>query len=483
MNRFLGLSALLCFSLALGCDGESGTDGGTDAALDAIAPLPDAGPVSCDFPAPSVAGTAETDALADAPSRCGAASHAWLRGPELGDVISVGTADRFTPAILGALVESAGVTLTRSPEETATVRTIRYQTQDRGVLVEATAVVAAPEASEPGRALDVILFPHGTSGFKPGCGASDNDGMRLFGALLASYGYLVVAPDYLGLESGDPTYGELHPYLVGEPTAIASIDAVRAAAKLDPSDRGGACASPRVVTFGGSQGGHAALWVDRLMPYYARELSPMGVVATVPPADIEAQIERALLAPVDATANTAAFFATAPFWYGYGDRLDEVFASPFDVDLPAALRVECTPSGLDTPAALTDLFTTTVIDAASAGTLGDMDPWGCMLRESGLVTTSVPRLGGEPSSYGILFVTGGADPLVNTPIERGSFQTLCEAGIPMTYLECEGARHGETTFWALPEVLAFIDARFAEEAFVAPSSCVPPAATRCEGTP
>lgn len=465
--------------LAFGCDDASGGDAGVDASLDAGPALPDAGPIVCDFPAPMVAGTTETDALADAPARCGAASHAWLRVPELGDVISVGSADRFTPAILSALAEGAGATLPRAPTETAIVRTIRYQTQDRGALVEATALVALPERTDG--PLDVLLFTHGTSGFTAGCGVSEDSGGRLLGALFASYGYLVVAPDYLGLESGDATYGELHPYLVGEATAIASIDAVRAAGKLAPSDRGGACVSPRVVSFGGSQGGHAALWLDRLMPYYGRELTHLGVVATVPPADLLGQVERALLAPVDATANTAAFYSTAPFWYGYGDRLDEVFASPYDVDLPAALRTACSPGGL--PSTLPELFTSTVLDAASAGTFGDLDPWGCILAENGITTTSVPRLGGEGDGYGIFFVTGGADPLVNTPIERGSFQTLCEAGVPMTYLECEGAGHGETTFYALSEILAFIDARFAEEAFVAPTTCVPPAATRCSGTP
>lgn len=48
---------------------------------------------------------------------------------------------------------------------------------------------------------------------------------------LASSGYVVVAPNYISLRAfGDPT-GFLHPYLVGQPTAIASLDAVRAAAK------------------------------------------------------------------------------------------------------------------------------------------------------------------------------------------------------------------------------------------------------------
>ena len=473
------LSALLfCFAIA----GDGGTTSQPDAGADAGPAAPDSAvPIECEFPAAMIAGSAETDALADAPARCGASAYTWLRDGEVGQVVSVESADRYTPMLLTALAEGAGVVLPRAPGEPTSVRTIRYRTQDRGALVEATALVAVPEG-EAGRARDVLLFLHGTSGFRPGCGGSDESGNRILMALLASYGFIVVAPDYLGLESGAETYGALHPYLVGEATAIASIDAVRAAAALAPSDRGDTCVAPRVATLGGSQGGHAALWVDRLMPYYARELTHVGVVATVPPANLLAQITRAVLAPVDATANTAAFYGAASSWYGYGDRLDEVFTAPYDVDVAAALAAACSPGDL-LPATLEELFTSEVLSAAGGGTFADLAPWGCMAAENGLTSTSIARISVDASSYGILFVTGEVDPLVDTPTERASFQTLCDAGIPMQYLECEGASHGATTAWALPEILRFVEARFAGEAFVPPSSCVPPAASRCEATP
>ena len=106
-----------------------------------------------------------------------------------------------------------------------------------------------------------------------------------------------------------------------------------------------------------------------------------------------------------------------------------------------------------------------------------------MLVESGLTTTSVPRIANPSPSYGILFLTGGEDPLVHTPIEREAFRTLCEAGLPAEYVECEGAGHGEATLWGIPEILDFVDARLAGETYTPPSSCEPPAATRCAGTP
>jgi hypothetical protein len=238
-----------------------------------------------------------------------------------------------------------------------------------------------------------------------------------------------------------------------------------------------------VITFGGSQGGHAALWVDRLMPYYARELEHAGAVATVPPADLVGQTDRGLSSFVNASSNVAAMFTAASPWYGLEDRLAEVFVSPYETDLPAALASSCSPDGFDGITAVEDLYQPAMIEAGRAGAVSDLDPWGCLFAENGLTTTSIPRLEGDSSSYGLFFITGEADPLVHTPIEREAFRTLCESGIPIQYMECEGANHGQGTSWALSEILDFADARAAGEPFTRPSSCEPRAPTRCSGTP
>jgi hypothetical protein len=101
--------------------------------------------------------------------------------------------------------------------------------------------------------------------------------------------------------------------------------------------------------------------------------------------------------------------------------------------------------------------------------------------ENGLTTTSVARIQQDPASYGILFVTGEADTLVDTPNERVAYETLCGAGMPMQYLECAGASHTDATTWALPEIVTFLQARLAGEAFT--PSCQVSAATTCQGTP
>ena len=90
-------------------------------------------------------------------------------------------------------------------------------------------------------------------------------------------GWVVVATDYSFAEKDGP-----HPYLIGEAEARAALDSVRAARKISELmlDR-------RMVVWGYSQGGHAALWTGIVGPRYAPDLEIRGVVAIAPAANIE----------------------------------------------------------------------------------------------------------------------------------------------------------------------------------------------------
>jgi hypothetical protein len=402
-------------------------------------------------------------------------------------VLATGAPLSFTAGAIGTLAAAGGITLPRPPVYDTSLRGFTYQTQDRGVLVEATAAIAWPEGMPPDQAVDIVLVLHGTSGFTDGCGASNNVGMQFLASYFASLGHVVVMPDYIGLAAPGTTTGFLHPYLIGEATAIASLDAVRAAGAMAPMDRGGVCPAPRFVTWGVSQGGHAALWVDRLAPYYTPELTAVGAVAAVPPADLITQAERALTGITDGTGLMAAAAAAAAPWYGLEGSLDQFFVPPYDVDVPAALAASCDPSAtLDfSTLALTDVFQPAVLNAAAAGTLETLVPFGCPVLENGLVSTSIARLGpgmGDPS-YGVLFVLGESDPLVDPTIEEGSFDTLCAAGMPLQFLECTGAGHVDAALWSLGEALDFMDARLAGLPVAPADLCNRGAAVTCSGTP
>lgn len=474
MRNVLPLHALLLFACAPSVvdDADAATDGSTGDAS-----------VPCPVIAPLVGGTPETDALADAPARCGAPSYAWLRDETLGDVVSREVEAEHRAPNLAAFAAAAGVTLPAPPEHDVRIETLVYRTQDRGAAIESTALIAYPTDLAERADVPILLYLHGTSGFKRGCGPTSDAASKLLTGVLASYGWIAVAPDYLGLESDGEDYPLVHPYLIGEAIALPSLDAARAAIEALGADAGEVCASPRLAVLGGSEGGHGALWIDRLAPYYARELELIGTVATVPPADTAAHAQRSLTEIVESTAAIMGAVATQPAWYGAEDRVGEALVPPWDTELSGALEASCEAGDVlpDVPEALSDVFTSTLLDAAAAGTLGDVEPFGCYLRENGLPTTSIPRIGPSSPSYGILYVLGEADPLVHPPIERAAYDALCAAGMPLAYLECAGAGHIEATTWALSEILEFMLARRAGEPFT--PECTRSEPVTCAGTP
>jgi pimeloyl-ACP methyl ester carboxylesterase len=90
-------------------------------------------------------------------------------------------------------------------------------------------------------------------------------------------GWVVVATDYSFAEKGGP-----HPYLIGEGEARAALDSVRAARQISDLTL-----DKRMVVWGYSQGGHAALWTGIVGPHYAPDLEILGVAAIAPTANIK----------------------------------------------------------------------------------------------------------------------------------------------------------------------------------------------------
>ena len=227
-SAVLGIFAVLsaCDPAASTPDAGSAADApASDTLSVADAPAIDdaSGPARCVVPAPLVAGTPATDAIANAPPRCGSVPGAWLRDADLGSVVSRRTGSNYTAATLQTLAGAANVMLPGMPENNVRTETIVYATQDRGARVESTALVAYPTNVPAGTEVPIVLVLHGTSGFRPECGPTSSLEAGLLAAIFASYGWIAVAPDYLGLESAGEPYGALHPYLVGEATAIASL--------------------------------------------------------------------------------------------------------------------------------------------------------------------------------------------------------------------------------------------------------------------
>jgi hypothetical protein len=150
--------------------------------------------------------------------------------------------------------------------------------------------VFVPTAAAPDDGRTVIGLAHATTGLADECAPSRTMGAEL--PLMGAYtdaGHVVVATDYEGM--GTPGR---HPYLVGPSAGRSVLDAVRAAQQLP-----GAEASDHVGLAGYSQGGHGALWADRLAAGWTPELHIVGTFAGAPATELQLIIERPEDVPFD----------------------------------------------------------------------------------------------------------------------------------------------------------------------------------------
>ncbi len=429
-----------------------------------------------------VPGTPETP---PSPGGCGLDPYAWKTPPEVGRLVSWEEDPMWAQpreVLEGALI-GAGFGAIAPLEFGTRVYRMRYVTQDRGDLVEATALVAVPQPEDggPGTYPWLLSF-HWTTGMNDSCAPSRSiEGTSLV-AIWAAAGYITVAPDYLGMNGfGDPS-GRLHPYLVGEPTAVAAWDALRAAEELlagPIEDEPARPADRRVVIWGASQGGHGALWGHRLARWYAPEYEVVTVVASTPPADLAVETRTAILEDRAGLPNVAAFLVSAADWYRRNEALEEVFTDRdpgrYRTSFPAAVRQRCdfwTP--LD-GAASGDVFEPAFLEALRRGEFPA--PWDCLVAENSLNRTGVPP--GSPVP--ILFVLAENDSLVNTSAERQAFQDLCGQGETLVMLECQGATHQQGSLWSLGEQKRWMADR--RKGIPLDGACRLQDPVRCLGTP
>ena len=460
-------------------DAAAGTDvtapSDASATIDAALPAPDAGRFG--------------STLALAPARCGAAPYRWLDSPELGRVLEQERLYSFDRALLllqlYELERNDAISLHHLPEYGARLYRVRYQTQDQGQLVDATGLIAVPD-DDGATSWPVFVMLHGTCGFNDDCSPSrqlgidqPNFGNAVLLSLFASLGYVVVAPDYLGLKSSGERSTRIHPYLVAEPTALASIDAVRAAQRLLTEQLGSSLALGDLVVVGGSQGGHAAAFFTRYAPHYAPELHIAGSVLGIPPTDLRGQSTLALSAPMAASANTAAFVMGASEWYrSAAGGLSEALAAPYDTTLVPYLLTHCDGDTLDSITTLEQLYTPQLLSASQQPDWANFEPWRCYADENTLGLSTVPRLDDTP----LLMVLAQNDTLVDPAVERASFTRLCEQGYRVAFLECADTKHTQGFFFSLDDQLDFVAARLASEPMPATTCQLQPART-CASDP
>jgi len=364
----------------------------------------------------------------------------------------------------------------------------RYTTQDRGVPVEATATMAIPANAElPEQDWPFALFLHGSTGFSDPCAPSRSGEGAQGACLLASQGYVTIAPDYIGMNGFGAASTVPHGYLVGEQVAIGSWDALRAARELmDAEEDMNLPTDMRVMVWGGSQGGHAALFTELYGAYYAPEYTVPGVLALIPPLNLEGLLDIGVESFSPPTSALLAVLTTMRAWYGKPDDLLDVFTNtdPFyladnaesyvfvegeDCDLGDDIKE------IDT---IEEIFTPEFVEAVN-GEWDDLTPWNCFFDENSIARTSVQPLRFTPT----LIVFSELDDLCVTAPQLPEFDRLCEQGYKLDYMNCIGAGHSEGAAWSIPEQFAWAKARLNGEPQDAEKICVRTDPVCCSASP
>jgi len=405
----------------------------------------------------------------------------------------------LTSSALDVLLSTAGFgALTPVPHGAAIFR-FRYTTQDRGRPVEATGLIGIPRPEPaPAEPWPVALFLHGFAGAADPCAPSADETIGpALTALIAANGFLTVAPDYIGMNGLGAASTAPHAPLVGEQVALGSWDALRAGLALLDGELADEISGTRgepLVIWGGSQGGHAALFVELYGGYYAPEIPVSAVIATSPALDLRAIVEEGIRSAVgqdfEEHGIPAALSALALVgmrrWYGVPESMHGVLTNREPYFIADRVEEVLEPTGDECEvqadfeaSAIEEIYEAGFIDAVLDGDWASLQPWTCFVEENSASRTAVRRRRDTP----VLTVFGEADPLVIPQHQYAGFDAMCEAGWALDFLECEAAPHGETTLWSIPDQLAWLRLRLDKVPLSADELCQRQPPTRCLGTP
>jgi len=355
----------------------------------------------------------------------------------------------------GSLPDKPGVLLRQEPTTTGmpagsrAVRILYTTTGLDGKITPASGLVVV-SATAPAGPRPVVLWEHGTTGVAQKCAPSILKDPFTAGAMFVqgqviARGWVLVAPDYLGLGASPP-----HPYLVGIPAARSALDAVRAARQLHWVKL-----SHQIVVWGHSQGGGAALWTGIEAPSYAPDVPLSGVAALAPAANLPALAKALETGKVGMLLSS---FMVAGYSNAYVDVAFNHYIRASARTVVRAVVGRC----LSEPATLLSLPAVLIGEQIFSRDL-NAGPLGTRLAEN------VPdRVTHTPT----LIAQGDADSLVLPAVQSAFVHELCHAGQKLEYRTYPGLDHVplvEPDSALIPYLLTWTQARFKHAN--APSNC------------
>jgi acetyl esterase/lipase len=314
-----------------------------------------------------------------------------------------------------------------------------WTTNASGARFQVTGIVAAPMEAVPQRPRRVIAWTHGAWGVAEKCAPSLSPNFFEYSAGMDAVrsGYVVVAPDYIGLASST-----MHPFLVGPDTANAVLDAVRAAREIP-----GAAAGGSFAVWGESQGGHAALWTATAARSYAPDLTLVATAAAAPPTDLAANLREGS----DKNARALLLSFTLHSWSTlYGFSQDGVTGRANQGVIRRLAENNCVAFNKK-PKLGTILGILTIARATKNKDIAKIEPFGSFARANSVDPARVPGP--------LLIAQSSKDTIVAPAVTRKFAKAVCKRGTALRWIDMTGD-HGTSARDSAVETMNWIAARF-----------------------
>ncbi|WP_411341899.1 lipase family protein [Sphingopyxis sp. J-6] len=314
-----------------------------------------------------------------------------------------------------------------------------WTTNGSGARFAVTGIVAAPMEAIPPRPRRVIAWTHGAWGVAEKCAPSLSPNFFEYSAGMNAVrnGYVVVAPDYIGLAS--PT---MHPFLVGPDTANAVLDGVRAAREIPGAASGGSFA-----VWGESQGGHAALWTALAARAYAPELTLVATAAAAPPTDLAANLREGS----DKNARALLMSFALHSWSTLYDFPLDSIANRTNQGIIHRLAENNCVAFNKKPKLGTVLGILSVARATRNKDIARIEPFGSFARANSVDPARVPGP--------LLIAQSSKDTIVAPAVTRKFAKAVCKRGTPVRWIDMTGD-HGASAKDSAQETIGWITSRF-----------------------
>ncbi len=227
---------------------------------------------------------------------------------------------------LNFVLAIAGVETIQASQSTRVFKVV-YETVDaQGNSVQASGQVSFP--SDAGQVLPLVSYQHGTVVVPEDVPSrySLTQLESIVPVIMASNGYVGIAPDYLGL--GDS--GGFHPYIIAKPSATCVVDLIRAAKTL--ADQESYQLNDQLFLFGYSEGGYVTMAAHQeLEALHADELPVTASVPMAGPYDVSGVLVDTMLSDGSYSNPFYLMYVILAYHGNYGlfDDPSEVFAEPY----------------------------------------------------------------------------------------------------------------------------------------------------------